>query len=175
MARRLGTLLAPCGEVNYTIETEKHLYSEMTATGRSKNLDARTTKANQIYYQKAKQYGKGNVNIIFVSIHANAFSDPKASGYEIFIFKIGNEANKIAKHVHQAANNILGVGTSIKDRGIKEGNFAVLRNTQMPSILIEHEFFTNSEAAAKLKGINFRQLCAKHIKVGLLNYLDTLD
>lgn len=164
-------MLKEYGEVYYTIEKENHTYSEMNAIGRNKNLAERTTKANQIYYQKIKQYGKDNVNVIFISIHANAFSNPLVSGYESFVWSYASEAHELAKYIYQAARNILDVGLFIKDRGIKEGNFAVLKNTQMIAILIEHEFYTNVESVKKLKDSLFRQKCAEHIKVGLLNYL----
>src|SRR5690554_3752100 len=83
VARRLEKKLRPHGEVYFTIESAKHPYSEMTATGRSQNLNARTSKANQIYYDALKIYGEGNFKIILISIHANAFTNPSVSGYEI--------------------------------------------------------------------------------------------
>lgn len=171
----MGKLLKSYGEIYYTIESENHPYTEMTAVGRSKNLGERTTKANKIYNNLLLQHGKDNFICLFISIHANAFSNPSASGYEIFVYKIGNEATKLAKHIHQASKDILGVGTSIKDRGIKEANFAVLANTRMSAILIEHEFYTNIDAVKKLKDNEFRNKCAGHIKIGLLNYLRALE
>ena len=167
VTRRTGKLLESHGEVYYTIETENHPYSEMTAEGRSKNLNFRTNNANQIYDKAIKK----NKKVIFISIHANAASNPTASGYEIFVYKMGGEAHEIAKHIYNAAENILGVGNTIKSRRIKEANFAVLRNTKMPAMLIEHEFFTNVEAVKKLKDDDFRDLCAKHIKDGLVSYM----
>lgn len=168
---RLGRELKPYGEVHYTIETETHPYSEMTAIGRSQNLAYRTNKANQIYWAAVKKYGKSNFKIVFISIHANAHSNPVVSGYEVFVYRHGGEAHELAKAIHRRAQTNLRVGTSIKDRGIKEGNFAVLRNTVMPAILIEHEFFTNIQAVKKLKDSRFRELCVKHITKGVLSYM----
>ncbi len=90
------------------------------------------------------------------------------------MYKHGSEAHEIAKCVLEAGRNILGIGTEIKNRGIKEANFVVLTNTKMPAVLVEHEFYTNKEAAEKLKDNNFRQLCADHIAEGLLNYLGSV-
>lgn len=108
---------------------------------------------------------------MFVSIHANASTSSSASGYGIFVFSKEEERYKLAKSVHQVAKDLLGVGTDIKDRGIKEANFYVLINTKMPAMLIEHEFYTNSEAVNKLKSDEFRQKCAEHIAKGVLNHL----
>lgn len=172
MARRLEQLLKPYGEVYFTMETSSHPYTEMTAAGRSKNLATRTSKANQIYLQAIKK--NKDVKVVFISIHANAFSNPSASGYEIFVYKHGGEAHALAKGIYQAGENMLGVGSTIKSRGIKEANFAVLANTGMPAVLVEHEFYTNVDAVKMLKDSNFRQKCAEHIKLGLISYLDAL-
>ncbi|WP_352404550.1 N-acetylmuramoyl-L-alanine amidase [Sporanaerobacter acetigenes] len=170
VSKLLGTELSKYGEVCYTIETEKHPYDEMTAAGRNQNLNYRTSSANNIYWEAVKKYGKGNFKIVFISIHANAFSDPTVSGYEVFVYKHGSEAHRLAKSIHRQAQLVLGVGADIKDRGIKEANFAVLKNTIMPAVLIEHEFYTNPLAAKKLLDSTFRKKCSEHIVKGILDY-----
>lgn len=142
------------------MSSTRHKHSEMTVQGRLDNLKERCKIANSI-----------EGDCIFVSIHANAALDPNASGYEIFVLSKSNKRYEIAKYVHQASKDVLGVGKDIKDRGIKENSFYVLKYTDMPAILVEHEFYTNKEAVAKLKDSNFRDLCAEHIAKGLLNYL----
>lgn len=170
VSRLVGSELSKYGEVYYTIETEKHPYSELTGEGRSKNLNYRTSNANNIYWEAVKKYGKGNFKIVFISIHANAFDEPTVSGYEVFVYKHGSEAHKLAKAIHRQAQLKLGVGTDVKDRGIKEANFAVLKNTIMPAVLIEHEFYTNPIAAKKLLDPGFRKKCSEHILKGVLDY-----
>lgn len=171
VARLVGSDLEKYGEVYYTIETENHPYDEMTAAGRNQNLNYRTTKANNIYWNAVKKYGQGNFKIIFISIHANAYSDSNVSGYEIFVYKHGGEAHQLAKAIHRQAQLVLGVGTDINDRGIKEANFAVLKDTIMPAVLIEHEFYTNPIAAKKLLDPAFRKKCSEHISKGVLDYV----
>jgi len=59
--------------------------------------------------------------------------------------------------------------TKRNDRGIKTANFAVLRETSMPAILVECGFMTNKEEAALLKSDAYRQTCASAIVRGLAN------
>lgn len=170
VGNRLKAKFAPYGEVYFTIDTPNHPYTEMTAEGRTKNLQYRCNIANQIYYEAKNKYGNG-FKIIFISVHANAYSDPAASGYEIFAYKFGTQAHELAKLIHESAKEILGVGIGIKDRKIKEANFYVLVNTKMPAVLVEHEFYTNLEAVKGLKDNTFRDKCAEHILKGALKYM----
>lgn len=59
----------------------------------------------------------------------------------------------------------------LKDRGIKVENFTMIKDTQMPAVLIEHGFYTNKEECAKLKDANFRRQCAIADAKGILAHL----
>lgn len=81
---------------------------------------------------------------VFVSIHCNQAPNHKAQGFEIFLFnkEMDNESTEVA---HSLANHIQS-RLGIQDRGIKTGNFHVLRETQghCPSILLETGFISNA-------------------------------
>ena len=153
-------LLEPYGKVILTLDNPKQLYSEFTKEGRKKNLQYRCDVANKVDGQS-----------VFISIHANAHDDENVSGYEIFVTNKSGDRYKLAQCIMKAAEDILSVGHTIKNRGVKEAGFYVLNHTKMPAILIEHEFYTNDEAVIKLKDNEFRQRCADHIFKGLLNYM----
>lgn len=107
----------------------------------------------------------------FISIHANADGDGSkwtmASGYEIHIVGKGGKAEKLANAIQKIAPNYLG----LKDRGVRVSNFQVLRDTNMPAILIEHGFYTNKEECEKLKNDTIRQKCAEVDTQGILSFL----
>lgn len=79
---------------------------------------------------------------MFVSLHLNSFSKPEAQGFEIYHFPGSSEGYALSKDIHFEilTNNLL-----TKDRGVKSGNFAVLRRTRMKSCLIELGFISNIE------------------------------
>ncbi|MGK7943127.1 MAG: N-acetylmuramoyl-L-alanine amidase [Microcystaceae cyanobacterium] len=107
-----------------------------------------------------KRVNKANANQvdIFVSIHFNAFSPtPNPRGTEIYA--ISNAGKAIAQSV---LDEIVKLG--FRNKGIKNANFFVLRNTSMPAILIEC-CFVDSQADMNLFDA---EKMAEAIKVGLI-------
>lgn len=95
---------------------------------------------------------------IFVSIHFNAFKPTEqAMGSEIFA--ISNAAEGIAGKV---LDEIVKLG--FKNRGVKNRNFFVIKNTFMPAILVEC-CFVDSEADMALFDA---EEMAEAIKIGLI-------
>lgn len=78
---------------------------------------------------------------IFISLHDNSAVNKTATGFETFIFNGLVSANtvKLQKFLHEAI--IKGIG--LRDRGLKRANFAVIRLTNMPAVLIEYGFISN--------------------------------
>jgi N-acetylmuramoyl-L-alanine amidase len=63
----------------------------------------------------------------------------------------------------------------ITDRGVRHARFEVLRNVQMPAILIEGGFLSNPEDARKILDGNYRKQMAHAIVDGLLSYKRVLQ
>jgi len=105
----------------------------------------------------------------FVSIHCDAWHSETAKGYSTHVAPKGDHA--LGGHIHfrlQAALN------GHKDRGLKESNFFVLRNTaavRIPSALVECEFITNPETAAFLRQPANQRTIALAVAAGIMNYL----
>ena len=115
-------------------------------------------------------YANDNKCDYFVSIHANAHEEywTDANGWEIYIVGKGGKAEKLAECIRKHSIPMLG----LKDRGVKVSNFTVLKDTDMPAVLIEHGFYTNKEEVEKLKTDEFRQKCAIADAKGILEFLN---
>jgi len=102
-------------------------------------LSDRTTSANKIANATDKP-------CIYVSIHANGFSDESANGWSVYTSEGKTKSDDIAKILLNKAT-IEFPGEYM--RGTKESNFYVLKNTSMPAILSENFFMTNSDNCHK--------------------------
>jgi N-acetylmuramoyl-L-alanine amidase len=103
----------------------------------------------------------------FISIHANASKDISSNGTETYIINFGGEAEKLANTVQNELVNAI----KLKNRGVKKDNFHVLRETNMPAILVEIAFISNIVEEKLLKNDEFQEKCAIAIAKGVCKYL----
>ena len=104
----------------------------------------------------------------FVSIHCNAAAYEAAKGVEVWCFPGSSAGNSLAQSLYnrlEAANYTLG-------RGVKSANFAVLRLTDMPAVLVECAFITSSADIAVLMDEDGQNRIARAVADGLLNWAD---
>jgi N-acetylmuramoyl-L-alanine amidase len=102
---------------------------------------------------------------LFVSIHANSMGKgrPDVSGFEIYYFGSPGLSQAIHRNVIRSVD--------VKDRGVRKARFYVLRNSRMPSTLVETGFVTGYEDNAKLTNPAYQKQMAQAIARGILEYL----
>lgn len=84
---------------------------------------------------------------LFVSIHCNSHPNTTANGTEVYVYSTSSQVYELAKDIcKNISKNI-----NTYDRGVMTANFAVLKNTTMPAMLIECAFLSNVNDANKLK------------------------
>lgn len=107
---------------------------------------------------------------IFVSVHANALNGTwgEAKGIETYVWtnRINAESGKLAKSIHKH----LMQGTPFYDRGVKEKDLYVVRETLMPACLVECGFMDNLREAELLMSGAYREECGEEIARGICEY-----
>jgi N-acetylmuramoyl-L-alanine amidase len=134
---------------------------------------------------------------IFVSIHFNATgSNPSATGFEIFSLTPrgapSTNDDSLALHfVNMQAgspmeaqsfelaaavyHSMLGHINTEFDRGIKRARFAVLRHTQIPSILVEGGFLSETGDSKRIADPAWRKQYAESLCTGIENYRNLVE
>ena len=110
---------------------------------------------------------------LFVSVHFNSSRSPMAQGIEIF-FCDGKKDLVRTQASRKLANSILGRvirRTMANSRGVKKGNFYVIRETSMPSVLIEGGFISNPEERSSLRTREYQEKIARGIADGIDHFL----
>ena len=103
-------------------------------------------------------------NAVFVSVHFNSAYRTSAVGIETFYRSSSSE--KFAKYVQTELIKNMGA----TDRGVKTGNFSVLRYTKHPAILVEGGFISNKTERSKMLDPQFRQVVADSIARGIIQF-----
>ncbi len=103
---------------------------------------------------------------LLVSIHANASGNnySPAQGIESFIYPTAPQRTQKFGRLLQ---NSLIASTQRKDRGLKTADFAMLRDTVMPAVLVECGFMTHRHEAALLQSADYRMRCARAISFAI--------
>ena len=123
------------------------------------------TRSTNVYVGLSERahFANRNQADLFISYHLNAASTVTAKGYEDFTFPTQNQItiNSRDKY-HVAILPALGK-LNQTNRGKKVANFAVLRETNMPAILVELGFITNAAEYNTIAGaLNFEMLAQTH-------------
>jgi len=103
----------------------------------------------------------------FVSIHANAMPKPNTNwGTETYYYT--PQSKMLAIVIHQQLLAALGR----KDNGVRRAHFVVIRETEIPSVLVELMYLNNDEEERLLAKPEVRTAAAEAIIRGLRQYYE---
>lgn len=130
-----------------------------------------------IALDKRAEFANKKKAALFISVHYNSAPSAEARGVEVFYYQSKeNRARTLAsKHL---ANDVLKSilrATQAPSRGVKHGNFAVIRETEIPAILVEGGFVTNEEDLKNLKDPAYLKKLAWGMAEGIQEYLNKVE
>lgn len=105
----------------------------------------------------------------FVSIHANALNG-SAQGQETFYYSAVNQNTTQSKALATYIQERMQEAWGLRDRGVKPGNYAVLRQNSVPAALAEIGFIDNKTDNAYIASSTRKEQMAKAIFLGVLDY-----
>ncbi|WP_338658874.1 N-acetylmuramoyl-L-alanine amidase [Paraclostridium sordellii] len=150
-----------CLEKNIVLEVANKV-NDYLKTQNIKNINTRTTDVFLTLNDRTNEANKLGVNS-FVSIHCNSSDNPNAQGLETYCYKFKYRA--LADAIH---SELINDRLYTKNRGVKEGNLHVVRESNMDACLVELGFI-NNEADYNLI-MNNKDKFAKAIAKGICKF-----
>lgn len=133
--------------------------------------DRETLSVTESLTKRVKIANNANANL-FVSLHHNAAS-ASASGVEVYYSSRAQDASFGGAYSDYKLSTSMSLAKSISsslasssgaiNRGAKDGNLFVLRNTTVPAVLIERGFISNPDEARKSADSIYQDLAADAI------------
>lgn len=129
-----------------------------------------------ISLDKRAQLANEKTPTLFVSIHYNSAPSAEAQGIEVFFYQSKEKQSRTlkSKRLAQAILKNVLTHTQAKSRGVKHANYAVIRETNMPAVLVEGGFVTNEAELQHLKDPTYLKKLAWGIVSGIEEYASKL-
>lgn len=133
------------------------------------------TRSDDIFIplEERAQFANNLHTKLFVSVHYNSAPNTDAEGVEVFYCRSDSDKSRVSesKLLAQCVLDKILKNTRANSRGVKHGNFAVIRQTKMPAILVEGGFLTNTAEMDKIKTLAYQKKMAQSIAQGIKDFL----
>ena len=140
-----------------TRESDRGLYDENEENKKQQDMKKRCTVINESGADLA------------VSIHQNSYTEEYVCGPQVFYYETSQKGKELAQILQEALNQKLDIA---RPREIKANNtYYILKKTQIPTVIAECGFLSNTEEAEKLISEDYQEQVAEAICEGIRNYL----
>ncbi|MEI7024475.1 N-acetylmuramoyl-L-alanine amidase family protein [Paenibacillus sp. y28] len=136
------------------------------------NIEVQVTRTTDVKIELSDRIAQANKikADLFLSIHGNSFPDNRAiRGTETYFYLPDGRlpATILHKHVLEA--------TGFPDRKVKQNNYKVLREAEVPATLLEIGFLSNQEENSLIWSEAFQQKVAEAIAAGVKEFLSSKE
>jgi N-acetylmuramoyl-L-alanine amidase len=155
-------------EKELVLDMSKRIQSRLTSS-MSKVLMTRTGDTYPTLNERVTKANNSGADI-FVSMHVNSYSTSSPHGTETWWNSTYESADSklLAEEIQKELVATLGT----YDRGVKHGDFRVIKDTKIPSVLVEIAFVSNKGDADLLADPTFRQKAADAVYRGIISYFN---
>lgn len=153
-------------EKQFTLPTAEKLKEKLQRMG----YRVRMTRTRDVFVslRDRANYANKHHGDIFVSIHYNsAPNKPQIHGIEVYYFGFKDNRYHKGRTLAQRVLDQMLKQSRAHSRGTKPAQFVVLKETRMPSILVEGGFLTNAEERRKIKDPAYQDKLATGIARGI--------
>ncbi len=149
-------------EKSFTLDTAHRIKEMLTAYGATVLMPLREDTSMSL--ARRTQFANRNNADLFISVHCNAFRNETIGGTTTYYY--GATSLPLAKSIQKQMLSELG----LRDIGVRQARFFVLFHTEMPAVLIEPVFITNTKEYEMLLKPENRDKIASAVVKGVVAY-----
>lgn len=158
IAQKVKELLSPSGmEVYLTREEDIDYVPE--------GVKGKTTKKQSDLDYRIELAEKAGADIL-VSLHVNATVSGRQSGAETFYHPQSEAGKSLAESIQQELIKIPGMNRRVA----KTGDFYIINNAAMPTVIVEMGYLSSAKEQKKLQETWYQEQLARAIAKGIANY-----
>ena len=105
---------------------------------------------------------------VVVSIHQNSYTSSEAKGAQVFYFEESEKGERLAKSIQR---ELLKMYESNIRQEKSDGDYFILRKSDIPAVIVECGFLSNEEEAKLLSQGDYQMKIATSIADGVMRYL----
>lgn len=144
-------------EKNMTLKTGLELKKLLEKKG----AKVKMTRTDDTYVKLKDRQGEGDV---FISIHNDALESSNANGATVYWYHEQQE------RLADTLNASIQKKALLSNRGSRQENFQVLRQTELPAVLVELGYISNPTDEVMIRDKNYRTIVENAIVDGLETY-----
>ncbi|MDR3190358.1 MAG: N-acetylmuramoyl-L-alanine amidase [Lactobacillaceae bacterium] len=120
-----------------------------------------------VYLSQIPKLAEDNHGDAFISFHFDSAPDANvASGFTAYYYHTKNDSKLLATDVNDAMDPVM----PLQNKGVEFGDFLVIRDTTVPSILLENGYINDDNDFAYIRSTKYQKTIADSIPKGLQNY-----
>lgn len=105
-----------------------------------------------------------------ISIHQNSFPDASSHGAQVFYYDGSHKGKHMANYIQNA---LLDMDDTNKRQAKSNGDYYILKKSDVPTVIVECGFLSNKKETASLKDTNYQKQLAYAICMGFCNYAES--
>ena len=156
---------------NYLSQSGAHvIYTREDDNSIADDLDAKLREIKRSDLKNRKNIKNNSGADLFVSIHMNKFEQPQYKGAQVFYAQNSEQSKKLAETI-QGKIKAFADTTNNREAKVNDNSIFILKDSTIPSILIECGFISNSEEEKKLLTESYQKEIAFAIFSGINEYI----
>jgi N-acetylmuramoyl-L-alanine amidase len=151
-------------EKQLTLKTAENLYHKLKHAGA--NVILTRNDDRYLHLNSRVEMAHSNNADAFISLHYDSIKDSSINGFTTYYY------HGYQKELADVIDEKLGESLTLRNRGVKKGDFFVIRENSQPSVLIELGYLSNPNEERTVTSSQFQDMAAISLYNGITSYFN---